>query len=525
VVVLSRHNDLVGFREAVDVLARDRRLSLVVNDTHVPNRDLRGHKGYAPTRAKQLFLANYGLSDFPVSEFFFYSELIPEIDHVIADWERNYRAASGHRMNLPPHRDYVLELRLFDVLVAQFRDRQLYVGDSVLGTHRFLELLNAGLGDPLRIEPLHRYAALGPEAAREGSRVSFFSYSFMTDDRYFGPVISELGSSHGTRAEHVCQRYCHALVQGSDFVPYEVYRPARSRRESDGGPAYEGVLARTRAYQRGVLESFLEREAPDVVVTRDDTLPFIAWLDELRQIRGFKVIHVPHGMDQIAREYDVDPWFADRCALGSPGLARAPDASAGKAVLTGDLLRPGGDGGKRDPALRRRFAGRRVLLLPSQGSHETRRVIDLVAPVLREAPDYLLLIKPNPFEDFIDYDLDTQQLGGGVRMSEGDDIADLLSVSEALITANSSSLVRAIEQRVPVLAFRPLLSRTILEETPGALSFFETSEEIAEQLQALERMPDEAKRAAAGEFLTRYFPVPASDAVTNLTELVVSELP
>src|SRR5205807_1657112 len=193
------------------------------------------------------------------------------------------------------------------------------------------------------------------------------------------------------------------------------------------------------------------------------------------------------------------------------------------AVVTGDLMRPATEGRPETPPPC--SAGKKVLLLPSQGSSETRRVIELVTPVLRAATDYALLIKPNPFEDFIDYQFDTEHINQGqVCVTDDRDINTLLGISDVLITANSTSLVNAVQLGVPVLAFRPLISRTILEEAPGVLRFFETSEEIAAGLRALERCSREGARRAADDFLRRYFPSTAADAVNEITELVLGEV-
>jgi hypothetical protein len=535
VVVLYRHNELVNCRDAVIALSRQtKQLSLIVNDTYLPNRDVTCSRPYSAGREKTVFLANYGLSQISASRLFFYSELIADTAELVTDWEARHRKATSHRMNLPPHRDYVLEFHLFGVLAANFRDCDIYVSDSLLGTCRFFQLLNAARPEPLRIAPLNRYPAMDPgPAPREADRrVTVFSYSFMTDIRYFAPIVSALNESGDVRASYVCQRFCYAARFGHVFIPYEAYRPTGSRvpriTARAGREASEAEIASaTHAFQRAIFQRFLESESPDVVVTRDDTSPFIAWLDEFRRSKGFKVIHVPHGVDQLTRQYEVDPWFADKCALGAPGYDRAvagsSDASK-KAVVTGDLLRPatGGRASETDP---RRGAEKKVLLLPSQGSHETRRVIELVTPVLRGAPDRFLLIKRNPFEDFIDYGFDTEDIDEDqVCVTDHRDINDLIGISDALITANSTSLLNAIELGVPVLAFRPLISRTILEEAPGVLHFFETSEEIAEGLRALEKTPAGTAHRAADDFVRRYFPSTAADAVSNITELVLDEI-
>jgi hypothetical protein len=532
VVVLYRHNELVNCRDAVVALSsRNKHISLIVNDTYLPNRDVICSRRYSTAQQKRRFLANYGLSEIPTGRLFFYSELIADAAGIVADWEARHREATGHRMNLPPHRDYVLEFQLFGVLAANFRDCQIHVSDSLLGTCRFFQLLNAGRSEPLRIAPLNRHPALSSGAAppRAARRVTAFSYSYMTDIRYFGPIVAAMNASRGIRASYVCQRFCYAATFGHDFVPYEAYRPKDS--PVAGIPAeragtYAETLSDTHAFQRAIFERFLAAESPDVVVTRDDTLPFIAWLDEFRRAMGFKVIHVPHGMDQLTREYEVDPWFADKCALGRPGYDRAVggsnDASA-KAVLTGDLLRPATDG--RPETLPPAWADKRVVLLPSQGSEETRKVIELVAPVLRADADYLLLIKSNPFEDFIDYQFDTGDINRDqVCVTDDPDINGLLSISDALITANSTSLVNAIELGVPVLAFRPLISRTILEEARGVLRFFETAEDIGAGLRALEKRSRDGSRLAADDFLRRYFPSTAADAASTITELVLGEV-
>jgi hypothetical protein len=536
VVVVYRHNELVNCRDAVIAISRQtKHLSLIVNDAHFPNRDLICSRRYSTSQAKSLFLANYGLSQIPPSRLFFYSELIADAARIVADWEAGHREATNHRMNLPPHQDYVLEFRLFGVLARDFRSCDIYVSDSLLGTNRFFQLLNASRNAQLRITPLNRHLPLGSEAAAPEAtlRVTVFSYSFMTDIRYFGAIISALNASKGVRASYVCQRFCYAATFGHDFVPYEAYRPQDSRvpRIGDGAdrdPSYAEILSSTQAFQRATFKRFLEAESPDVVVTRDDTRPFINWLDEFRRSKGFKVIHVPHGMDQISRGYEVDPWFADKCALGLPGYDRAVVGShdaTGKAVLTGDLLRPTTDGRAFETVLRQRCAGKKVLLLPSQGFQETRRIIEMVTPVIRAASEYFLLIKRNPFEDFIDYEFDTQDLGKGqVCVTDHRDINALIGISHALITANSTSLLNAIQLGVPVLAFRPLISRTILEEAPGVLRFFETSGEIAAGLGALEKTSSDGGRRAAEDFLRRYFPYSASDAVNNITELVLGEV-